>query len=162
VKVPQLKRLGSTKLLNGTISRWRIQANRIRITAKGWQSDRMGFSNDPFTPSQSRIDAEGVIAREQPNGDLLISARRNRLIIDERLPIPVTRRQLIAKEEESRTAGFSALITRIAVASSLDEPFHQSRLATARNWHSNPRCFFNVPSVMAAKIWETFLALKPN
>ena len=100
VKVPQLKRLGSTKLLNGTISRWRIQANRIRITAKGWQSDRMGFSNDPFTPSQSRIDAEGVIAREQPNGDLLISARRNRLIIDERLPIPVTRRQLIAKEEE--------------------------------------------------------------
>jgi hypothetical protein len=60
----------------------------------------MGFSNDPFTPSQSRIDAEGVIAREQPNGDLLISARRNRLIIDERLPIPVTRRQLIAKEEE--------------------------------------------------------------
>ena len=60
----------------------------------------MGFSNDPFTPSQSRIDAEGVIAREQPNGDLLISARRNRLIIDERLPIPVTRRQLIEKEEE--------------------------------------------------------------
>ena len=51
VKVPQLKRLGSTKLLNGTISRWRIQANRIRMTAKGWQSDRMGFSNDPFTPS---------------------------------------------------------------------------------------------------------------
>ena len=100
VKVPQLKRLGSTQLLNGTISRWRIQANRIRITANGWQSDRMGFSNDPFTPSQSRIDAEGVIAREQPNGDLLISARRNRLIIDERLPIPVTRRQLIQKEEE--------------------------------------------------------------
>lgn len=99
VKVPQLKRLGSTKLLNGTISRWRIQANRIRITAKGWQSDRMGFSNDPFTPSQSRIDAEGVIAREQPNGDLLISARRNRLIIDERLAIPVIRRQLIEKEE---------------------------------------------------------------
>ena len=41
-----------------------------------------------------------MIAKEQPNGDLLISARRNRLIIDERLPIPVTRRQLIEKEEE--------------------------------------------------------------
>ena len=100
MKVPQLKRLGSTQLLNGTISRWRIQANRIRITANGWQSDRMGFSNDPFTPTQSRIDAEGVVAREESNGDLLISARRNRLIIDERLPIPVTRRQLIEKEEE--------------------------------------------------------------
>ena len=40
------------------------------------------------------------IAREQANGDVLISARRNRLIVEERLPIPVTRRQLIQKEEE--------------------------------------------------------------
>ena len=100
VRVPQLKLLGSTQLLNGTISRWRVQAAKVRITARGWQADRMGFSNDPFTPAQTRIDAEGVLAREQPNGDVLISARRNRLIIDERLPIPVTRRQLIQKEEE--------------------------------------------------------------
>ena len=31
---------------------------------------------------------------------MLISARRNRLIVEEQLPIPVTRRQLIQKEEE--------------------------------------------------------------
>ena len=100
VKVPQLRRLGSTQLINGTISRWRIQASRVQITAEGWQASRMGFSNDPFTPSQTRIDAEGVIAREQANGDLLISARRNRLIVEDRLPVPVSRRQVIAKEEE--------------------------------------------------------------
>jgi len=100
VKVPQLKSLGSTNFLNGTISRWRVQASKILITADGWEADRMGFSNDPFTPTQTRIDAEDVIAREQANGDVLISARRNRLIVEERLPIPVTRRQLIQKEEE--------------------------------------------------------------
>ena len=100
VRVPQLQRLGSTQLLNGTISRWRIQAAKVRINAKGWQADRMGFTNDPFTPAQTRIDAQGVIAREQANGDVLISARRNRLILEERLPIPVSRRQLIQKEEE--------------------------------------------------------------
>ena len=100
VKVPQLKSLGSTHFLNGTISRWRVQASKILITADGWEADRMGFSNDPFTPAQTRIDAEDVIAREQANGDVLISARRNRLIVEERLPIPVTRRQLIQKEEE--------------------------------------------------------------
>ena len=60
----------------------------------------MGFSNDPFTPAQTRIDAVDVVAREQANGDVLISARRNRLIVEEQLPIPVTRRQLIQKEEE--------------------------------------------------------------
>ena len=100
VKVPQLKSLGSTNFLNGTISRWRVQASKVLVTADGWEADRMGFSNDPFTPAQTRIDAEDVIAREQANGDVLISARRNRLIVEERLPIPVTRRQLIQKEEE--------------------------------------------------------------
>ena len=100
VRPPQLQRLGKTQLLNGTISRWRVQASKVLITPDGWEADRMGFSNDPFTPAQTRIDAEDVIAREQANGDVLISARRNRLIVEEQLPIPVTRRQLIQKEEE--------------------------------------------------------------
>ena len=91
---------GKTQLLNGTISRWRVQASKILITPDGWEADRMGFSNDPFTPAQTRIDAEDVVAQEQTNGDVLISARRNRLIVEEQLPIPVTRRQLIQKEEE--------------------------------------------------------------
>ena len=100
VKVPELKRMGSTQLIDGTISRWRIQASRVQITPEGWTADRMGFTNDPFTPAQTRIDAEGVIAREQPNGAILITARRNRLLVEDRLPIPVSRRQLIEQEEE--------------------------------------------------------------
>ena len=100
VKVPQLKRMGSTQLINGTISRWRVQADRITLQANGWRAERMGFSNDPFTPAQTRIDAEGVIARDLANGDVLISARRNSLIVEDRLPVPVSRRQLIQKEEE--------------------------------------------------------------
>ena len=100
VKPPQLKRRRRNQLLNGTISRWRVQASKILITPDGWEAERMGFSNDPFTPAQTRIDAEGVVAKEQTNGDVLISARRNRLIIEEQLPIPVTRRQLIQKEDE--------------------------------------------------------------
>ncbi len=100
VKVPQLKRLGTNQLIEGTISRWRIQASRVRITPRGWTADRMGFTNDPYTPAQTRIDAEGVIAREQANGDILITARRNRLLVEDRLPVPVSRRQLVQQEEE--------------------------------------------------------------
>jgi len=100
VKVPELKKLGGAQLVEGTISRWRIQASRVRITPEGWTAERMGFTNDPFTPAQTRIDAEGVIAREQPNGDILITARRNRLLVEDRLPVPVSRRQLIEKEED--------------------------------------------------------------
>ena len=37
--------LGSRQLLNGTISRWRVQASRLEFTANGWRADRMGFSS---------------------------------------------------------------------------------------------------------------------
>ena len=100
IRPAQLKIRGKTQLVTGTISRWRVQASKVLITKDGWKADRMGFSNDPFTPAQTRIDAEGVIAMEQANGDVLLSARRNRLIFEERLPIPVTRRQLIKGEED--------------------------------------------------------------
>ena len=100
VGASQLDTLGSTPLITGQISRWRIQASRISITPEGWKAERMGFTNDPFTPAQTRIDAEDVIAQEQPNGDILIESARNRLIVEERLPIPVSRTQRITKEEE--------------------------------------------------------------
>ena len=100
VKPSQLNALGKAQLVTGEISRWRVQASRIQITPEGWTADRMGFTNDPFTPAQTRIDAEGVVAIQEPNGDLLIQAKRNRLIVEERLPINVSRSQRIQKQEE--------------------------------------------------------------
>ncbi len=100
VRSSQLQTLGKTKFITGQISRWRIQASKVSITPEGWKAERMGFTNDPFTPAQTRIDAEDVIAQEQPNGDILIKSARNRLIVEERLPIPVSRTQRITKEEE--------------------------------------------------------------
>ena len=100
VKPTQLKKRGDTKLVTGEISRWRIQAARVQLTPEGWTSDRMGFTNDPFTPAQTRIDAEDVVATEVENGDILIKSARNRLIVEERLPIPVSRTQRIQQEEE--------------------------------------------------------------
>ena len=100
MKPSQLNALGKTQLVTGEISRWRVQASRIEITPEGWSAERMGFTNDPFTPAQTRIDAEGVVAVQEANGDLLIKAKRNRLIVEERLPISVSRSQRIQKQEE--------------------------------------------------------------
>ena len=100
VKISQLKQVANAKLITGSISRWRIQSAKVTITPEGWKADRMGFSNDPFTPAQTRIDAEDVVATEAANGDILIQSRRNRLIIEDRFPIPVSRTQTIKKQEE--------------------------------------------------------------
>ena len=88
------------RMVQGVVSRWRMQANRITITPDGWQTDRAAFSNDPYTPSQAWVDATGVVAHLEPNGDLVLQAKRNQLILEDRLPIPLQRNQRFEKNRE--------------------------------------------------------------
>ena len=162
VKVPQLKSLGSTNFLNGTISRWRVQASKILITADGWEADRMGFSNDPFTPAQTRIDAEDVIAREQANGDVLISARRNRLIVEERLPIPVTRRRSSRRKRKWKTASLLASTTGTVMAFLWDATSSHSPSVRARNCPFNRNSWCSAPLTATSTAPLIYLAWTPN
>jgi hypothetical protein len=88
------------QLVKGTISRWRLQAGRLRFTPTTFRGDRVAFSNDPFTPAQTWLDSENVVATLQPNGDTVIQAERNTLLVEDRLPIPVRRNTRIQKQEE--------------------------------------------------------------
>ena len=92
---------GNVELVTGTVSRWRFQARRIMITPRTFRTDRAAFTNDPFTPAQTWLNSDNVVATLLPNGDTLIKARRNRLILDQRLQIPVTREYRIRKDEDT-------------------------------------------------------------
>jgi hypothetical protein len=87
-------------LIKGTISRWRVQASRLEITPTTFSGDRVAFSNDPFTPAQSWMDSEGVVGTLQPNGDTVIKARRNEVVLEDRLRIPARRQTVVRKQEE--------------------------------------------------------------
>ena len=103
VRPPQLADLttkSNRQLLQGSISRWRIQARRLRITPTTLAGDRVAFTNDPFTPAQSWVDSENVVATLTPNGETVIKADSNRLLLEDRLPIPVRRQTVIKKQEE--------------------------------------------------------------
>ncbi|MFM7265860.1 MAG: DUF3769 domain-containing protein, partial [Cyanobium sp.] len=67
------------QLVKGTISRWRIQAGRLRFTPTTFRGDRVAFSNDPFTPAQSWVDMEQVVAVQESDTRTRISAKRSRL-----------------------------------------------------------------------------------
>ncbi|MFM7312461.1 MAG: DUF3769 domain-containing protein, partial [Cyanobium sp.] len=90
---------GGRQLLRGTISRWRIQARLLRFTPTTFSGDRVAFTNDPFTPAQSWVDSTDVVATLMPNGDTVIKARRNRLRLEDRLSLAVTRQATIKKEQ---------------------------------------------------------------
>ncbi|WP_370594285.1 DUF3769 domain-containing protein [Synechococcus sp. BSA11S] len=99
----QVRRLRSEKnrqAVQGTLTHLRYQAARIVLTPNGWRSDRASFSNDPFTPSQSWMDADQVVVNQDTNGDLLITSKRNRLILEDRFAIPVSSRTRIRKQQE--------------------------------------------------------------
>ncbi len=109
VRVSQLARQGRKKLITGSISRWRIQSDKIKIFEGGWKASKMSFTNDPYTPVQTRINAENVLAEEQDNGDILITTHRNRLIFEDKLSIPILRRHRIRKKEEIENRWFIGL-----------------------------------------------------
>jgi hypothetical protein len=99
-QLQSLTTVSNTELVKGSISRWRLQAKRMTFTPGSLRADRAAFTNDPFTPAQAWLNSEDVVATLQANGDTVIRARRNRLILDERLPIPVTRQTRIKKKED--------------------------------------------------------------
>ena len=86
--------------VTGSVSRWRMQASLLTVTPSGWQAERVAFTNDPFTPAQSWVDAKGVTARQEPNGDLVIQSSSNQLILEERLPIALQRNQRLEKKRD--------------------------------------------------------------
>jgi len=90
---------GDTKLIDGQVSRWRFQAERIMITPDGWQAERAAFTNDPFTPSQSWLDLQYVTASDAGDGKTKIKAKRSRLILENRLPIPLRRNLTLEKKK---------------------------------------------------------------
>ena len=88
------------ELVEGTISRWRFQAGRLRISPNTLTGDRVAFTNDPFTPAQSWLDSEDVVITLKPNGDTEVKAGRNLLKLEDQLVIPVTRQTEFKKEEK--------------------------------------------------------------
>ncbi len=100
VQLDDLTTSNNRKLVQGTISRWRLQARQLRFTAKTFSGDRIGFTNDPFTPAQSWLDSENVVATMMPNGDTVIKAQRNHLRLENRLGLRVTNQTRIRKQQE--------------------------------------------------------------
>ena len=97
----QLRELGEqAKLVSGKITHWRFQAPSLLITPEGWQAPRLSFTSDPFTPAQAWVDADKVVATEEADGTTVIQAERNRLVLENKLRIPISRTVRFAPSED--------------------------------------------------------------
>ena len=100
----QLRQLSQkADLVSGTITHWRFQSPRMVITPDGWRAGRLSFTSDPFTPAQAWVDAEQVVASQEEDGTTVIVAKRNRLLLENKLPIPLSRTVRFSPEEDEES-----------------------------------------------------------
>ncbi len=88
-QLQQIQNKKNQKLISGSVTHWRFQAPQVRLTPEGWTAPRASFSNDPFTPAQVWVDMEMVKSKQELDGTTVIESARNRLLLENKIPVPL-------------------------------------------------------------------------
>ena len=100
----QIRASRNDELITGEITHWRYQAPSIQLDPAGWTAPRISFTNDPFTPAQSWIDMESVRSWQESDGTTVVQGRRNRLLLENRLPVPLPGTLRFSPEEKDEVS----------------------------------------------------------
>lgn len=86
----------------GTVRRLRFEAEQIDFYPQGWQAKDVRITNDPFSPPELELRADTVtLTRETPQRDR-IRTKRQRLVFDQGLTIPIPRDQAVIDRNQQR------------------------------------------------------------
>ncbi len=83
------------------VNSWRFQAPKIIISKTGWTAKRLTLSNDPFSPSQTKIYSKNVIAKDDEYGVPKITAKNSRLILENTINIPLGQRTFGGRDKKN-------------------------------------------------------------
>ncbi|WP_269624220.1 DUF3769 domain-containing protein [Prochlorococcus marinus] len=105
IELPENKITRSNKSI-GLINNWRFKSNSITIDQKGWKSNKIIFTNDPFDPNQISFEGVDVIAEEEEDGNLLITSSKTSLILENRNKIFIGKRIFGGKKKKKNKFQF--------------------------------------------------------
>ena len=108
-QLQQLQTTKNQKLITGSVTHWRFQAPQVRLTPEGWTAPRASFSNDPFTPAQVWVDMENVKSKQELDGTTVIESGRNRLLLENKIPVPLPSTFRIKPKQEQEVENRWAL-----------------------------------------------------
>ncbi|NDG78414.1 MAG: DUF3769 domain-containing protein [Synechococcaceae bacterium WB8_1B_057] len=108
-QLQQLQITKNQKLISGSVTHWRFQAPQVRLTPEGWTAPRASFSNDPFTPAQVWVDMENVKSKQEIDGTTVIESGRNRLLLENKIPVPLPSTFRIKPKQEEEVENRWAL-----------------------------------------------------
>lgn len=83
----------------GQLERLRFEADRIEFEAGTWRGSNVRITNDPFSPPELEFRAtQAILERISPTEDR-ITARRGRLVFDQRVALPLLREQVVLSRQ---------------------------------------------------------------
>jgi hypothetical protein len=109
----QLQLLQTTKnikLISGEITHWRFQSPQVHLTPEGWSAPRASFTNDPFTPAQVWVDMDNVRSWQEADGTIVVQGSRNRLLLENKLPVPLPGTLKVKPRQERQVENRWALL----------------------------------------------------
>ena len=99
---PKFNSIINNESIQGSINQWRFQSPKINLTKNGWFSKKIIFTNDPLYPTQTKLEALDVIAKEDSNNSTLITFRKSRLILEDKFSIPLLRNRKFGENQNFR------------------------------------------------------------
>jgi len=91
----------------GIVRRLRFEAERLDFTPEGWDAVNLQITNDPFSPPELVLKAErATLTRLSPLTDEVV-ATRPRLVLDQRVSIPLFVSRILLDRREQQPALFN-------------------------------------------------------
>ncbi|MDJ0736600.1 MAG: DUF3769 domain-containing protein [Nostocaceae cyanobacterium] len=88
----------------GEVRRLRFEAARVDFYPRGWQARDVSITNDPFSPPELELRADKVtLTQESPQRDR-IKTKRQRLVFDRGLSLPIPKDQQVIDRRERNTS----------------------------------------------------------
>lgn len=103
---------------DSVLNQLRFETGRLSFDVDGWRADEVRITNDPFSPPELELRANGLLLRNvSPTQDELL-LRRPRLVFDDGLSIPLLRSRIRLSRGRLNTEDLNPVPTPIGIDSS--------------------------------------------
>ena len=99
--------IGGDSPNGGTINRLRFEAERIDFEAATWTADNLNLTNDPFSPPELELRAKTATFQQIDPLTGKLTTERSRLVVDDRLAIPLLVSGFVFDRRPSRPGLFN-------------------------------------------------------
>ena len=99
--------VGETQEVGGEINRLRFEAEKMNFVGQDWSASNLRLTNDPFSPPELELRASRATFEQLNEQKNKLTTSKSRLLIDDRLTIPLLLSAFVFDDRPSRPGLFN-------------------------------------------------------